>query len=135
MHFTSGIAGPNVREIRFGRIFSGCESIVTLIRPLAFLHVASTNCLIETDASSLSSAPQRVSLLTRIVDYSSTINLQFEPRWHESNSGHNEENLQCEQKEVFMIALSLFAVMKATKGLGWLLHNPNANALSDHAQS
>jgi len=39
-------------------------------------------------------------------------------------------------RKKFMIArslfsLSLFAVMKATKGLGWPLHNPNANALSD----
>jgi hypothetical protein len=46
-------------------------------------------------------------LLTRIVDYSSVTNLQFEPRWHESNSGHNEENIQCEQKEVHDRSLCL----------------------------
>jgi hypothetical protein len=38
--------------------------------------------------------------LTLVVDYSSAANSQFGPRRHESNSGHNEKNLQYEQKEV-----------------------------------
>jgi hypothetical protein len=34
------------------------------------------------------------------VNYSSAANSQFGSRWHESNSGHNEENLQREQQQV-----------------------------------
>src|SRR6516165_1576022 len=43
---------------------------------------------------------ERVFPLTLVVDYSSAANSQFGPRRHESNPGHNEENLQYEQKKV-----------------------------------
>src|SRR6516225_7471576 len=39
-HFTSGIAGPNFREIDIGRGFPGYESIATLMRSPAFCTVA-----------------------------------------------------------------------------------------------
>jgi hypothetical protein len=60
-------------------------------------HASSRFPLRRTDT--LLGAP-RVFLLSLVVDYSSAANSQFGSRWHESNSSHNEENLQHEQQQV-----------------------------------
>jgi len=58
------------------------------------------------------------------VNYSSAANSQFGPRWHESNSGHNKENLQHEQQQVH----DLSYVCCRPIGLGWPQSDLKMNA-------
>jgi hypothetical protein len=52
---------------------------------------------------------QRISLLTPVVNYSSTTSPQFGPRWYKSYPGHNEEDFQHKQQEVHDLS-PVFAV-------------------------
>ena len=69
-----------------------------------------------------------------VVNYSSAANSQFGLRWRESNSGHNEENLQYEQKEAHDRS-PVVAVDESDQWVSWPLSDPKKRMLPDHAQS
>jgi hypothetical protein len=77
---------PKLASDRLWGAFSGCESIAARITFSPSFMSHRLIALNETDRL--------------VVDYSSVTNPQFKLRRHESNPGHNEENLQYEQKEV-----------------------------------
>jgi hypothetical protein len=70
-----------------------CRSISP--RVISQTHVAS-----DFEISQARLGAQRNSLLTSIVNYSSTTSPQFGPRWYKSYPGHNEEDFQHKQQEV-----------------------------------
>jgi hypothetical protein len=65
------------------------------------IHLHLTNPYRPTGRKSLTLlGTQRVFPLTLVVDLSRATDPELGPRWHESNSANNEDNLQHEQQEV-----------------------------------
>jgi hypothetical protein len=77
---------------------------------------------------------QAVSILTSFVALSRATDPQFGRRWHDSNSGHNEQHFQDQQQEVHRHS-SVFAVDKGDRVSGRAVRPTLGCELGDNALS